>query len=163
MSRNVIETITGAVVIVVAIWFMVFFVNKTDAFKISGDTKKIVAKFDEIDAISIGAPVKIAGVKVGNVSAMELDKNSYQAVLVFAVANDIKIPVDSSVKIASSGLLGEKYISITPGNEEKFIGNGGEIKYTESSVNLETLIGKMIYSSGAGKTEKAPAENKAGQ
>jgi len=147
MSRNIVETLTGAVVIIMAIWFLVFFIDKTSSFSVTEGSQSIGAKFDDIDTISVGAPVKVGGVKVGAVSSIQLDPKTYMALLTFSIKQNIKIPVDSSAKIASSGLLGDKFIAITPGGEDNFIAGGGEIKYTESAVNLETLIGKMIYSS----------------
>jgi len=154
MQRNIVETLTGAFVIAVALWFLVFFVDKTNSFSVSQGSSNINARFDDIDTIAVGAPVKIGGVKIGVVSSIQLDPKTYMAMVGFAINQHIVIPVDSSAKIASAGLLGDKYISITPGGEDNFIPSGGEIKYTESGVNLESLIGKMIYNS-------APDDSKA--
>jgi phospholipid/cholesterol/gamma-HCH transport system substrate-binding protein len=147
MHRNIVETITGAFVILAALWFVVFFINKTNAVSITQGSHTINAKFDDIDTVAIGAPVKIGGVKIGVVSSIQLDPKTYMAMLSFAINQNITLPVDSSAKIASSGLLGDKYVTITPGADEVLIPSGGEIKYTESAVNLENLIGKVIYNS----------------
>ena len=163
MQRNIVETLTGAFVIAVAIWFLVFFVDKTNSFSVSQGSSNINAKFDDIDTIAIGAPVKIGGVKVGVVSTIKLDPKTYMAMVGFAINQNVAVPVDSSAKVASSGLLGDKFISITPGAEDNFIPSGGEIKYTESGVNLESLIGKMIYNSAPGGSKPQSGQEGAGQ
>ncbi len=135
-----------------------FFIDKTNSFSAYQGSSNINAKFDDIDSIAVGAPVKIGGVKIGIVSSIKLDPKTFMADVVFAINNNISLPVDSSAKIASSGLLGDKFVAITPGADETFIPSGGEIKYTESAVNLENLIGKVIYNSSSSK----PADDKAG-
>lgn len=161
MQRNIVETLTGAFVILVAIWFFTFFIDKTNSFSSYQSSSNINAKFDDVDTVSVGAPVKIGGVKIGVVSSIKLDPKTYMAEVSFAINHNISLPEDSSAKIASSGLLGDKYIAITPGAEGNFIPSGGEIKYTESAVNLENLIGKVIYNSSSSKVseEKAGAES----
>jgi phospholipid/cholesterol/gamma-HCH transport system substrate-binding protein len=161
MSRNIIETFTGALVIAVSIWFLVFFLNKTDSVYGLSDNQSILAKFDEIDSVSIGAPVKIGGVKVGNISAIKLDEKNFQAILTLSINKNVKLPIDSSAKIASSGLLGDKYIAITPGGDDNVIIDKGEIKYTVSAVNIENLIGKMIYGSSSSKSKNEDKSEKA--
>ena len=152
MTKSVIETLAGFIVIAIAAWFLLFFVNKTSSISITGKEYKLFAKFDDIGSITEGSSVKIGGVKIGVVSNVDLDPKTYEAIAEFSLDQGIKIPQDSSVKIASDGILGGKFIAITPGAEDIFIDEGGELKFTQSAINLESLIGKMIY--GVDKKEK---------
>jgi phospholipid/cholesterol/gamma-HCH transport system substrate-binding protein len=151
MNSKIVETITGFFVIAIALWFVIFFTNRAGSVEFGKNSYHLVAAFDQADGINVGSFIKIGGVKVGVVEEMSLDNKNYKAVLVFALDGDVKIAEDSIAKISSSGLLGEKYISIIPGADDVFLGNNEEIKFTESAVNLENLIGKMIYSGSDNK------------
>lgn len=146
MQRNIIETITGIIVVVIAIWFVVVFINQTGNVKIKTDSYNITAKFETVEGIEEGSHVKIGGVNVGIVSKKTLDPISYLAVIHMAINKDIKIPSDSMAQITSSGLLGEKFLSIVPGADYNELKNNGEIRHTQSSLSIETLISKMLYS-----------------
>ncbi len=146
MSKNILETLTGAVVLAVAAWFLMFFMKHNTAVSITNDHYSLFAKFEQADGISVGTPVRIGGVKVGVVISEDLDPKNYYAVVTFSVDKKVKIPTDSTAKISSEGLIGGKYLSIVPGSEEQMLEANGELKFTQSAVNLETLIGKMIFS-----------------
>ena len=88
----------------------------------------------------------MSGIKIGTVISQKLDPKTYLAVLTMTVKNDIKLPRDSSARIASNGLLGDKYLSITPGAEDEMLKAGGEISHTQGSVDLLSLVGRMIFS-----------------
>ena len=96
----------------------------------------------------MGTPVRISGVKVGVIINEVIDPKTYFAVVSFSIQNDIKIPDDTIAKVSSEGLIGGKYLSLMPGGSDVMLNSGEEVKYTQSSVNLETLIGKMIFSKG---------------
>lgn len=150
MKQNIIETIVGAAVIIIALTFFVF------AYKIGGSTKInngyiINASFQNVGGITNGSDVMLAGVKIGSVTNITLDKETFFALLTITINNDIKLPKDSSLAIVSSGLLGGKYISVTPGQAEETFNSGDKISYTRSSVNLEDILGKLIYSFGGEK------------
>lgn len=148
MNKHIVETITGAIVLMVAVWSLFVFINKTSTVRIASDDYVIKAKFQNVDGIEQGSPVKISGVKVGVVVARELDYQNYFAVLSLAIDKKVKLPTDSVAKVSSEGLLGNKYLSLIPGGDDKMLDQNDEIKFTQSSVNLETLIGKMIFSKG---------------
>jgi phospholipid/cholesterol/gamma-HCH transport system substrate-binding protein len=161
MKHNAIETIMGAVVLVIAGFFIVF------AYRTSGfdDDHKVAyyANFDRIDGLVVGADVRISGIKVGIIKTTEVDPKTYLAKVVFTVDPQIKLPKDSSAEIASEGLLGGKFIAIVPGGDTAFIQPGGIINYTQSSVNLESLIGQLIFSSkkeGEDKKSETKQPNK---
>jgi phospholipid/cholesterol/gamma-HCH transport system substrate-binding protein len=146
MSKNMLETLTGAFVLVVAGWFLLFFMQNNTGLSVTNDQYSLFAKFNQADGISVGTPVKISGVKVGVITAEHIDLNSYFAVVNFSVDNKIKIPADSTAKISSEGLIGGKYLAIVPGGDDKMLESGEEVRFTQSSINLETLIGKMLFS-----------------
>lgn len=152
-----IETLIGALVLAVAAWFLMFFMKHNTGFSVSKDRYNLIAKFEQADGVSVGTPVRIGGVKIGVITGEELDPNTYFAVITLSVDDKVKIPMDSTAKISSDGLIGTKYLSIVPGADDQMLVNNGELKYTQSSINLETLIGKMVFSSGNKDDKTAPA------
>jgi phospholipid/cholesterol/gamma-HCH transport system substrate-binding protein len=152
MSGNLVETLIGAVVLVVAAVFLLFAYNKADVRAVSG--YPLQAKFERADGVNVGSDVLLGGIKIGSVTGQRLDTVEYLAVLELSISNDVKLPDDSAIKIASNGLLGDKYLSVEPGGSEKMLEAGQEIRYTQGSVDLTELIGKAIYSSqGGGQTQ----------
>lgn len=143
--KNILETILGAIVLLVAISFVYTAINSSGVKTDGG--YKISANFDAIDGISVGSDVRIGGIKVGSVTGQKLNVKTYQPELIFDIRDDIKLPADSSAEIASEGLLGGKYVSLVPGAEDAFLENGDAINYTQSSINLEQLIGKFAFGS----------------
>ncbi len=152
-TNNYFEIIVGTFVLVAAIWF---FVSSAKNAKLTATASRyhIIAKFDNIDGISPGSDIKISGVKVGIVEDQFLDGQTFRAVLKMAIDDSVKLSLDSSAKIASEGLLGSKFLSLQPGSDENNLKNGDEIKFTQSSVSFEDLLGKFIYSSGGSKESK---------
>ncbi|MDA1101445.1 MAG: outer membrane lipid asymmetry maintenance protein MlaD [Proteobacteria bacterium] len=148
MSGNLVETLIGAMVLVVAGFFLYFAYDKADIGAVEGYT--LTAKFDKVDGVKVGSDIMLAGIKVGTVMEQTLDAVEYLAVLKLSLSSDIKLPDDSAVKVASDGLLGGKYLSIDPGGSEAYLEAGDEIRFTQGAVDLTELIGKAIYSSGSG-------------
>ena len=101
------------------------------------------AEFQSTSGLKPGAIVEIAGVQVGNATALDLKDN--RARLVLRIERSVKIPVDSIAAIRTRGLIGEKFVKITPGGDDELLQPGGEISETESVVDLEEMIGKFIY------------------
>lgn len=153
MNKSVIETLVGAIVLAVAIGFGYFAYDEVDLAPQEG--YQINARFSDIDGISNGSEVRIGGIKVGSVAEMELDPQTYEAIVKMQLRDGVKIPEDSSAKITSSGLLGGKFISLTPGASDEMLASHDTIGFTQSSVNIETLIGKMVHS-GGGVDESSP-------
>jgi phospholipid/cholesterol/gamma-HCH transport system substrate-binding protein len=110
---------------------------------------RLYAQFDEIGGLKVRAPVVIAGVKVGQVESIRLAKD-YRARVDMALESGLKLPIDTSASIVTAGLLGDRYISLQLGGEDQDLKPGDELRYTESAVLLERLIGKLIYSTGSG-------------
>jgi phospholipid/cholesterol/gamma-HCH transport system substrate-binding protein len=152
MRGNVIETVMGAVVILVAGLFLVFAYKTSQLRAVSG--YELSAEFSRVDGIRQGSDVRISGIKIGSVAAEELDPKTFLAVVRMSIDPMVKLPDDTVAEIISAGLLGDKYMSLVPGGSDQMIAPGGKIKYTQSSVSLESLIGQTIFSSpGAKKPE----------
>lgn len=143
MGRNLIETVMGAVVLLIAGFFLAFAYNTSDLRKVKGYS--IVAKFHSVEGLSPGSDVRVGGVKVGSVIEQKLDPDDYRAVIVMSIRSDIKLPVDSEASITSDGLLGANYVRIEPGHDDAIIDPGGEIKRTQDVVDLEQLMGRVIF------------------
>ncbi|MBT4804530.1 MAG: outer membrane lipid asymmetry maintenance protein MlaD [Legionellales bacterium] len=108
----------------------------------------VSADFDDTGSLMIKAPVRVAGVKIGEVVAVNLDRQTFKAKVSFAIdkVND-NLPKDSSVSIMTEGLLGSKYISLSPGFADQSLKNGDVIEVTHSAIILEDLIGKFLFKS----------------
>ncbi len=122
-------------------------------------TYQIAAKFDNIGGLKPKAAVKSAGVVVGRVDAIEFDDKSFQARVTLAMQTRYTFPKDSSLKILTSGLLGEQYIGIEAGADEKNLAAGDTVTTTQSAVVLENLIGQFLYNKAA-DAPSAPAAKK---
>jgi phospholipid/cholesterol/gamma-HCH transport system substrate-binding protein len=142
--RNLAEVLTGAVVLLVAAGFLAYAVAHSGRSTSAGYT--LYAKFDHIDGMGVGADVRIAGVKVGSVNEERIDPESFQAVVALSVRSGIKLPKDTGAIITSESLLGGKYLSLQPGGEETMLQPGQTITITQSSISLEELLGKFIFS-----------------
>ena len=157
MGKNLAETLIGIVVLAGAAIFLSFAYSKGGLKTVDG--YKVVGKFDRVDGLAEGSDVRMSGIKIGTVVSQRLDAKTYLAVLTMNVKNDIKLPRDSSIKIVADGLLGDKYLSITPGAEDEMISPGGELFHTQGSVDFLSLMGRMIFSQTAGKDIPAHKNN----
>ena len=142
--RSIAEVLTGAVVLLVAAGFLGYAVAHSGRSAASGYT--LFARFEHIDGLGVGADVRLAGVKIGSVNEARIDPQSFQAVVALSVRGDIKLPKDSAAIITSESLLGGKYLSLQPGGDETLLQPGQTITITQSSVSLEELLGKFIFS-----------------
>ena len=152
MQKNIVETLIGAVVLFVAVFFLLFAYKSSNIS--NGDGYAITAKFDNASGVSLGSDVRIGGIKVGVVSTLGLDKTTYQALVTMQIHKTTLVPKDSSASIVGDGLLGGKYVQLIPGGDEAMLEAGGTINYTQSAVNLEEMIGKFMFS-GVGVDKKA--------
>jgi len=114
------------------------------------DGYQLTARFENIGGLKVRAPVTMAGVRVGRVTEIDFDDNTYQAVVGFSVnPRYARIPLDTSASIFTAGLLGEQYIGLEAGGDEEFLTEGGEILLTQSAIVLEQVIGQFLYSKAA--------------
>ena len=153
MRRNVIETVLGGVVLVVAAFFLVFAYRSADLRRVDG--YEVTAAFSSITGLQDGADVRISGVKVGTVTGLTLDPATYQAVVRLTVDPDVKLPADTAAIVASESLLGGKFLSLEPGGDPEMIAAGGRIQYTQSTPGLEQLLGQVIFSLQSGNKDNS--------
>jgi phospholipid/cholesterol/gamma-HCH transport system substrate-binding protein len=125
----------------------------------AGDTYTLTAYFDNIGALKVRAPVRSAGVTVGRVAAIQLDPKRYQGVVQLEIQRNVQFPADSSLRILTSGLLGDQYVGVEPGAQDKMWAAGDKITQTQSAVVLESLISQFLFSKAAdaGTATAAPA------
>lgn len=144
MQRNFFETLVGLLVLGLGGFLLFYALKNTQSH--GENYKHIHAAFERVDGISEGNDVKMGGIKIGQVATMRLDPKSLQATLVLAIDPTIPLPKDSSASIASESLLGGKFVDIVPGGDDQNLEQGDHLHHTQSSVNIEKLIGKMIFS-----------------
>jgi phospholipid/cholesterol/gamma-HCH transport system substrate-binding protein len=156
MSGNVIETVMGAVVLVVAALFLFFAYSTSQVRAVRG--YQVNARFESVAGLRDGSDVRIAGVKVGTILSESLDPKTYLATVWMSIDPAYKLPDDTVAEIVSTSLLGERYMQLVPGGSEQTIAPGGQIKFTQSPVSLENLIGQMIFSQPGGQRKPGEAE-----
>ena len=147
MRENVVEAIIGAGVLVAAVLFLVF-VGRTTGYASGSDTYELIAKFRSVEGITVGSDVRLAGVKVGSVTALTLDEETYLAETVLTLDDKVLIPDDSEAAIESEGLLGGAFVSFEPGGSEFMLVAGDEVLNTQSAVSLLDLLVRFASSSG---------------
>ena len=145
MGRNLIETLMGAVVLVVAGFFLVFAYSTTNVRPVRGYS--VIAKFERVDGLNPGSDVRLSGIKVGTVVEQKLEPNTYLAVVTMSIESHVRLPIDTVAQITSEGLLGSNFVSLVPGAEDKVITPGGELRFTQAPVNLVQMLGKFIFNS----------------
>jgi phospholipid/cholesterol/gamma-HCH transport system substrate-binding protein len=144
MKSNIFEFVVGLGVIIVAGWFILTVVSKSEKLSNVGETTKYVASFNDVSGISVGSDIKLAGVTVGKVLELKLDEMNYTAEMVLGIKRKIKIPNDSEIIITSEGLLGGNYVSISPGGSDIFLTENENFSFTQSSLSLNNLIQKFF-------------------
>jgi phospholipid/cholesterol/gamma-HCH transport system substrate-binding protein len=154
MRGNLIETVMGAVVLIIAALFLFFAYSTSQLRAVSG--YPVTAQFQSVEGIRDGSDVRLGGVKIGSVVSEQLDPKTFLVTLKMSIGPQYKLPDDTVAEIVSSSLLGDKYMSLVPGGSDKDILPGGQIKYTQAPVSLENLIGQMIFSQPGG--QKKPGE-----
>lgn len=153
LKDNVIEALVGLVVLLVAIGFVVFAYQRTNAGTAGG--YRLAARFPNVTGVSAGTDVRVSGMKVGTVTGSRLDEKTFQAVLDLSIDPKVRLPIDSSAAITSEGLLGGNYISLTPGGETETLKAGEEITDTQGATDLMGMIGGYINGTGAKPADAA--------
>jgi phospholipid/cholesterol/gamma-HCH transport system substrate-binding protein len=115
----------------------------------NGDGYRLQARFDNIGGLKARAPVRSAGVTVGRIVSIKFDNQTFQGVVTMEIDKDYQFPRDTSAKILTAGLLGDQYIGLEPGGDEKNFAAGETIKQTQSAVVLENLIGQFLFNKAA--------------
>ncbi len=159
MSKKGIETLVGLFVLlgIAGLVFLALKAANLGSFSV-GDTYMLHAHFDNVGGLKVRAPVRSAGVTVGRVTGIALDGKTFQGVVTLSVQRGFKFPKDSAAKILTAGLLGDQYVGIEPGGDDKYFDEGQTIAQTQSAVVLENLIGQFLTGkagdAGAGQGDK---------
>lgn len=143
MRTSSVETVLGALILLIAIVFLLYSVKAGEVERTEGYT--INAQFNQIGGLSIGDAVRVSGVKIGTIKSITLSKETYLANVEASIDRGIKLPVDSAATVASSGLMGGNYLEISPGGDEAMLDNKGNIEFTQDAQNLEKLLGQFIF------------------
>lgn len=155
MNHNIIETAMGAVVLAAAGIFLVFAMKTADVDTSTG--YPLTAAFANANGLLVGSDVRIGGVGIGKVSALSLDPTSFQAVATLTIEDDVKLPDDSSATIRSESLMGGKFLAIEPGGSDTNLEAHGKIEYTQSTPDLEQMLGQAIFSMTQSKSSEPAA------
>lgn len=143
MKKFDIETAVGFFLLI-GIFSLAYISVKLGRLEVFGSKGYTVyAEFDQAGGIKPGASVEIAGISIGKVTDVGLDK--YQALLTLEINKGIKLQDDSIASIKTKGLIGEKFVEVTPGASDKYIPIGGRIMDTESAIDIESLISKYVF------------------
>ena len=145
MHRNTLETIMGAIVLSAAAGFVALAYEAADVRGSGG--YEIAAEFGSTGGLSVGDDVRISGIKVGQITAQQLDPITYVAKVSMAIEPTIKIPSDSSARITAASLLGGNYLELMPGAATDTLGAGAVIYDTRDPISLSDLLGKAVFSS----------------
>jgi len=149
VRRNIVETIVGALVLVVAAAFVFYAFDKSD--RSGPDGYDITARFGRIDGLKRGSDVTLSGVKVGTVTGFDLDSKTFQAVVHMAISSSVRLPTDTNAKVVSESLLGGMVVVLEPGADDKTIKPGGEVMNTQDAIPLTELIAKFMFGSSEKK------------
>lgn len=147
MASNAAETTIGALVLAAAFGFVVYASQAAGLSGSGGNTYPIRANFGSAEGLNVGTEVRLAGIRIGSVSAMKLNTETYQAETILAIADGVLLPDDSNVLVASEGLLGGAFVEIEPGGSDLMLEEGDEVLLTQSAVSLLNLLIKFAAGS----------------
>ena len=155
MQSRLVELVVGLFLClgIAAIFILTFRVSSLQAT--ANDVYTINASFQNVGGIKSGSAVSMAGVNIGRISDIKFDQETFEARIYMAIRKEFSgIPKDSSASILTAGLLGEKYIGIGPGGDVRVLEDGDSLKFTESALVLEQVIGQFLFSKAAEGKEK---------
>ncbi len=152
MSRNALELWVGLFVVagLAALAMLALRVGNLSTVNVT-DAYKVTASFQNVGGLHVKAPVTMAGVKIGRVSNIQIDREDYSAIVELSIDRRFNnLPTDTSAAVLTSGLLGAQYVGLEPGGEDTHLKQGDRIEITQSAVVLEQLIGQMLFSKAQG-------------
>lgn len=162
MQRSKIDVWVGLFVLIGAVSILFLALQSANLLSLSFEkTYRVTARFDNAGGLKPKAAVRSAGVVVGRIESITFDDKTFQANVQLALESRYAFPKDSSMKILTSGLLGEQYVGIEPGGDEKNLTDGDLVTQTQSAVVLENLIGQFLFNKAAdGGSDAEPATEK---
>jgi phospholipid/cholesterol/gamma-HCH transport system substrate-binding protein len=147
MTSRKVEIMVGLFVAAAIAAFFMLAMNVSNMSSYGGDSYQIIARFDNIGGLKVRSPVAAGGVKIGRVSDIRYNSETYEAEVVLSIESQYtQFPVDTAASILTSGLLGEKFVGFEPGAEEDYLKDGDVIDLTQSALILEQIIGQFLYS-----------------
>lgn len=144
MKRNIVETLIGAIVLVVAIGFFSYAYSRADVGTVTGYT--VNADFTGVGSLTTGADVRISGIKVGSVVRQELDPVTFMAKVTLSIDDAIELPTDTTAAVGIEGLLGGAFVALEPGGEEELLADGGQIIFTQAAPDIIGLVTQLVFS-----------------
>ena len=148
MKRFNIEMVVGLFLIIGLLCFAYLAIRLGDVGLFKENSYPIKAKFISISGLKEGATVELAGVRIGKVTTIDLDQEDYEAEVEMSIRGDVKLTEDVIASIRTQGIIGDRFIKITPGGSEEYLQAGMEIEETESAISLEELVSKYIFEGG---------------
>ncbi|MEM8775282.1 MAG: outer membrane lipid asymmetry maintenance protein MlaD [Pseudomonadota bacterium] len=142
-SENMTEVAVGGVVLAIAAGFL-FYAGQVTGFSTGQSEYSLTASFRSADGVDVGTDVRLAGVKIGRVNALELDPETYRAMATISIREDVEVPEDSALAVSSEGLLGGNFVEVLPGGSPFFLAAGDEIEFTQGSISLIGLLSKFV-------------------
>jgi phospholipid/cholesterol/gamma-HCH transport system substrate-binding protein len=165
MRDSLFETLVGVAVVAVAAFFLVFSLSQRSEAA-PRDSYNLTAVFNRVDGINVGSDVRLAGKKVGVVTAIDLNPVNYKAVVTFSLPNkvvfegkavELRVPDDSSAQILTDGLLGGAYVALMPGGSPDNLAPGGRVEFANGSIDLLTVLSEFARGSGSDNSAQAGA------
>jgi phospholipid/cholesterol/gamma-HCH transport system substrate-binding protein len=150
MKNTMVETLIGAIVIVIAAGFF-FFAYQTSGKGGNQDGYRLVAEFDNAEGVNVGTDVRMAGIKIGTVEAASLNPDNFQAHITMRVDRDLKLRDDTTAKVTAEGLLGSKFVSLEQGGSDTVLKDGDTIQYTQGAVDIWSLISQSMFDKNGNK------------
>ncbi len=147
MKQTRLELLVGAFVLLGLAAVAYLTVKLGAGSMVGGDTYMLEARFANAGGLNSGSSVLVAGVPVGRVESIRVETKDYSAMVTLRVQAGLKFPTDTMASIKTTGLIGDKYVALAPGADETYLQSGACITMTESSVDIESLIGKMAFGS----------------
>ncbi len=148
MQHNPTRDLVVGLFVLVGLGTLAYLSLKVGGLEFGGKERIVLrATFDDVGGLSVRAPVKVAGVKIGQVSAIDLD-DDLRAEVALIVESDLALSIDSAAAIRTSGLLGDQFISVELGAEDAVLEDGEEFSFTESAFSIDKLIGRLVHDAG---------------
>ena len=157
MAENVTEVVAGAAVLAVALGFLVYAGQHTGYATTDSGSYSLKASFRSVEGVKVGTDVRLAGVKVGSITDLTLEPDTFLAKATLAINDTIHLPDDSAILISSEGLLGGNFVELSPGGSIDNFEPGDEIEDTQGAVSLISLLMKFV-SSGSDSKDGKPAD-----
>ena len=150
MAENTTETLIGGIVVAVAAGFLFYMSQATATSQSGGGMMELHASFRSVEGVTVGTDVRMAGVKIGTVTGLDLDPKTYRAVVRLNLPDNLELASDTHALVSSEGLLGGSFVEIVPGGAPDLLADGDEIEDTQGAISVDTLLLKFA---GGGASE----------